>query len=79
MAPSARRVLCRGTFRLKPVIPFIFQATALLAAYVNPSHLLCISSWGLTYLPPGCGSKSIGYVYLTYGKKNFRVTKVSQE
>lgn len=41
-------------------IPVVFQAAALLAASVNPSHLFCISSGGFTLLPPSCNLKSIG-------------------
>jgi hypothetical protein len=43
------------------MIPVAFQAAALLAAGAHPSHLLNVSSWGFTPLPPSCNLKFLGY------------------
>ena len=42
-------------------MPVAFQAAALLAAGAHPSHLLNVSSWGFTPLPPSCNLKFLGY------------------
>ncbi|PKM20898.1 MAG: hypothetical protein CVV11_05305 [Gammaproteobacteria bacterium HGW-Gammaproteobacteria-15] len=45
-------------------IPVVFQNARVLAAAVYPNHLVQLSSWGFTALPPTCMSKSIGYATL---------------
>ncbi|RBM57238.1 hypothetical protein DLR67_16465 [Vibrio paracholerae] len=44
-------------------IPFLPEGAAVLATLtlVHPNHIVCLCSWGLTYLPPTCNSKLFGY------------------
>ncbi|OXX52801.1 hypothetical protein B9J82_15105 [Vibrio sp. V10_P2A27P122] len=42
-------------------ILFLLEATAVLATFVYPNHIVCLCSWGLTHLPPTCNSKLFGY------------------
>ncbi|MBO1390780.1 hypothetical protein BVJ62_00450 [Vibrio cholerae] len=41
-------------------MPFLLEAAAVLATFVHPNHIVCLCSWGLTYLPPSCNSKLFG-------------------
>ncbi|AET26715.1 conserved hypothetical protein [Vibrio cholerae O1 str. 2010EL-1786] len=45
----------------KQVIPFLVKVAAVLATFVHPNHIVRLCSWGFTYLPPTCNSKSFGY------------------
>ncbi|RBM82186.1 hypothetical protein DLR70_08900 [Vibrio paracholerae] len=47
---------------LPNVIPFLLEAAAVLATLVHPNHIVCLCSWGFTYLPPTSNSKLFGYI-----------------
>ncbi len=42
-------------------IPITLEDARALAALTHPNHLLIVSSWGFTRLPPSCTSNSDGY------------------
>ncbi|MGT8838535.1 hypothetical protein DSL61_08475 [Vibrio cholerae] len=42
-------------------MPFLLEVAAVLATFVYPNHIVCLCSWGFTYLQPTCNSKSFGY------------------
>ncbi|AVI00413.1 hypothetical protein AL479_23080 [Citrobacter amalonaticus] len=42
-------------------MPVILRAAAVLAAFVHPSHIVNLCSWGFTSLPPCCNSNYLGY------------------
>ncbi|ARB80820.1 hypothetical protein B4926_08745 [Vibrio cholerae] len=42
-------------------MPFLLEVAAVLATFVHPNHIVCLCSWGFTYLQPTCNSKSFGY------------------
>ncbi|ARB81107.1 hypothetical protein B8T99_09665 [Vibrio cholerae] len=39
----------------------------MLATFVHPNHIVCLCSWGFTYLPPTCNSKLFGYKLMPSG------------
>ncbi|MCD1238546.1 hypothetical protein B4944_17365 [Vibrio cholerae] len=41
--------------------PLLLEAAAVLATFVHPNHIVCLCSWGFTYLPPTCNAKLFGY------------------
>ncbi|ORP93739.1 hypothetical protein B7981_09615 [Vibrio cholerae] len=43
-------------------IPFLLEAAAVLATLVHPSHIVCLCSWGFTYLPPTCTPSCLGII-----------------
>ncbi|PVU67003.1 hypothetical protein C9E85_04995 [Plesiomonas shigelloides] len=46
---------------LRPCIPFLLEAAAVLATFVHPNHIVCLCSWGFTHLPPTCNFTLFGY------------------
>ncbi|EBX6015917.1 hypothetical protein DSR74_09675 [Salmonella enterica subsp. enterica serovar Dortmund] len=46
-----------------PLIPVVFQATAVLATLSNPGHIVIYASGEFSSLPPCCDSKSLGYYH----------------
>ncbi len=60
--------------RLKSIsIPFLLEATALLAAFTHTKSLSELSSWGFAYLPPHCNFNYFGdkIVSCNQGEQNF--------
>ncbi|RBM50585.1 hypothetical protein DLR69_16590 [Vibrio paracholerae] len=43
-------------------IPFLPEAAAVLATLIHPNNIVCLCSWGFTYLPPTCNSKLLGII-----------------
>ncbi|TLE29155.1 hypothetical protein D2925_16660 [Vibrio cholerae] len=50
--------LCLAYSALSFSMPFLLEAAAVLATFLHPNHIVCLCSWGFTYLPPTCNSKS---------------------
>ncbi|EAA0562948.1 hypothetical protein DKG82_24395 [Salmonella enterica subsp. enterica serovar Lexington] len=46
-----------------PLIPVVFQATAVLATLSNPGHIVIYAPGEFSSLPPCCDSKSLGYYH----------------
>ncbi|EAA5377062.1 hypothetical protein DQE21_15540 [Salmonella enterica subsp. enterica serovar Alachua] len=46
-----------------PLIPVVFQATAVLATLSNPGHIVIYVPGEFSSLPPCCDSKSLGYYH----------------
>ncbi|AYN29323.1 hypothetical protein D8682_21475 [Buttiauxella sp. 3AFRM03] len=57
---AVRALKTQSTSNCAPNLPIIFRVATVLAALVHPSHLLDVSSWGLSSLPPCCNTNYLG-------------------
>ncbi|PXA73503.1 hypothetical protein DMC15_05465 [Vibrio sp. 11986-1-5] len=59
-------------------ISFLLEAAVVLATLVPPNHIVCLCSWGFTYLPLTCNSKLFGYKLLKYVRVISETKKVDK-